>query len=228
MCAVAPVPLSNSGLSPRKIQIIPTMTRPNNNSGRAWPVAARTPARGQPPVDHRECASLTLRLTMGGRNDITWACHAPWDAATGRFISRRTVWLTGRYPGLGTQTVRFCLHDSGAQHRTKLVWARPHSPDANAKIVELTRVPGPSPTVPPTWQNQGNAPQSAHGFFALEPSNPHVASGGWIDFDHRYELEFAAPWCELEVFYDQYPVGTIAAQMDDNGPPPIPPVSMEN
>lgn len=165
---------------------------------------------------------------MGGRTDITWTCHAPWDGATGRFISRRSVWLTGRFAGAGGKTTRFCLHDTGAQHRTKLVWARPHSPDANARLVELTRIAGASPNLPARWENQGRLPQSANGFFAIEPSNPHLAAGGWIDFDHRYELEFTAPWCELEVFFHQYPVGTIAAQLEDGGGMPIPPGAMEN
>lgn len=203
------------------------MPRPNDNPGRAWPTPAQPPGRGQPPGNHRECASLSLRLTMGGRAGVTWNCHAPWDPATGRFISRRSVWLTGRYT-TGGQPGRFGLHDTGAQHRTKLLWARLNSPDANAKLVELTRVPGASPAQPPSWVDQGRAPQTANGFFAIEPSNPRIAGGGWLEFDHLYELDFNAPWCELEIFYDQYPVGTVAAQLDDGSPPPIPPCAMES
>ncbi len=207
------------------------MLRPDENpsSNRAWPTPARAPSRGQPPGQHRECSTLSIQLTMGGRAEIVWKCYAPWDPATNRFISRRSVWLVGRYVNTsGNRTVRYGLHDSGAQHRTKLVWARPSSPDANARIVELTRVPGSSPTVPPTWENQGRVPQSVNGFFAIEPSNPRMSAGGWIEFDHLYEIEFSAPWCELEVFYDQYPVGTIAAQAEDGGIQPIPPSAMEN
>lgn len=206
------------------------MLRPDENPApaRAWPTPARAPAPGQPPVQHRECSNLTLQLTMGGRAEIIWRCHAPWDPVTNRFISRRNVWLTGRYLSHGARTVRYGLHDSGTQHRTKLVWVRPHSPDASARLIELTRVPGSSPTVPPTWVDQGRTPHSANGFFAIEPSHARMSAGGWIDFDHLYELEFSAPWCELEVFYDMYPVGTIAAQLDDGSPPPIPPVSMES
>lgn len=172
---------------------------------------------------------MSIQLTMGGRAEIVWKCYAPWDPASGRFISRRSVWLVGRYANTGGgRTVRYGLHDSGAQHRTKLVWARVHSPDANARLIELTRVAGAAPTMPPSWVDQGRTPQSTNGFSAIEPSNPHMSAGGWLEFDHLYELEFSAPWCDLEVFYDQYPVGTIAAQLDDGGPPPIPPVSMES
>jgi hypothetical protein len=165
---------------------------------------------------------------MGGRADVTWTCHAPWDDASGRFVSRRNVWHVGRYVSPGGRTARFGLHDSGAQHRSKLVWVRLHSPDANAKLVALTRVAGASPALPPSWIDEGLAPHLVNGFFAIEPSNPRIAAGGWLDFDHLYELEFTGPSCELEVFYDQYPVGVVSAQIDDGGPPPIPPVSMEN
>lgn len=209
--------------------IIPTMLRPDDSSSsRAWPTATRAPSPGQPPSNHRECASLSLRLTMGGRSDIAWTCHAPWDPATGSFISRRNVWLVGRCASPGGGAARFGLHDIGAQHRTKLLWVRLQCPDADAKLIELTRVAGATPTLPPSWIDQGRAPQSVNGFFAIEPSHPRIAAGGWLDFDHLYELAFTAPWCDLEVFYDQYPVGTIAAQLNDGGPPPIPPISMEN
>ena len=202
----------------------PATSRPMPN----WPVNARPPSAGQLPGNHRDSASFTLNLSMAGRAGVTWKTHAPWDPASSRLISRRNVWIVGRYTHAGAGTIRFGLHDTGAQHRTKVVWARVHSPDAGARIAELTRVPNPSPTVPPTWVDQGNTPQSANGFFAIAPSRPQIAVGGWLDFDHLYELVFSAPWCELEVFYDQYPVGTITAQLNDGGPPPIPPVMMEN
>lgn len=174
-----------------------------------FPNEAQYQECGKPPLGYNRCSTHTLHVTMAGRENIVWECYTPEQNR--RPVSRRHVWQVGTIPGAG----KYDLHDVGAQHRVKFLWLRVCCDDANARVLELTAA-------------GSVVPKQANGFYLIRPSNPHKnPKTGLIEFDHLYQLEFAAAECRLEVFYDLYPPG-LKAQLEDGGPPPNPPVGMEN
>jgi hypothetical protein len=92
-------------------------------------------------------------------------------------------------------------------------------PNAHITLVENAGLLVPSPKPEPIAGHAGYAD-----FYEIRPAGVTKASGV-ASFDKRYRLTSDASSCVVEVFYDKHQPGSIVLQIEDGGPPAIPPPS---
>lgn len=177
-----------------------------------------------PVANYRLFSTLTMNGTMDQKDSVTWECWVQYDPKTGLPAFRRTAWLVGDFrdpAGAGNWPANpVDLHDMGAQHRDSIVYLRVVSADANAKVMKVEDNYG--AVQPPVEADKIQAGRFKD-FYVILPSHP-LKRGAGVRFDSRYLLQSNDRDTRLEVCYEAHPPGEVTAQVEDGGPPCIPPI----
>lgn len=197
-------------------------TNPASGSGALAPHPT-LPSPGQPPAGYVEFSTCTMNSLIEGSGSVTWTCWVRESDDQGRKRrARTTAWLVAQV-GSGGGALDVDLHAIGAQHRSHTVLVRTIPADATTQLfkTEENRVPIPPP-------NQKAMKAGPTGFYQIDPSDPQLsAKEAKVTFLNRYSLRSTGSKATIEVFFDKHPPGTFVRQLEDGGPPPIPPIGFE-
>lgn len=192
----------------------------------------RIPQPGTIDPDFELVARLDLCFThLGVRNAIEWECYAFFDRAGQTPRKRTSPWLVGHLRNPSAGYVLWDLHDIGAQNRRHVAYVRPVVHGASIfKIVQTHE----NHDEIPNWKECSSVGQSAPqdplaSFYEIQPSEPDLKKKDILK--RRYKILSNDRCLRLEVVIkDHLPNGRLieTAQLEDGGPPPVPPSAMEN
>lgn len=171
-----------------------------------------TASAGSRPSTYQKVSAMQVYDTMKGRKRIIdWTCYA--DYGTGNTpATRLTLWLEGDFK---SKADGVDLWDIGAQHRTHQLLVRlVPSGHHTATLTQVTDSLGQAVTVTPA--------QDANGFYLIEGSLPN----GGTSPVNSYVITTDDPTLHLDVqFVGHTPGSAGTKQIEDGGPPSIPPVN---
>jgi hypothetical protein len=186
-------------------------------------VASHKPALPLPTApSYQKVSVLEMLDTMKGRkNFITWTCYAKYNGTIP--AERRTVWLSGVLKDRPDATNGDALWDIGAQHRDHQIKLRILTANGDVApagvLLQKTDGSGATPATQPT--------PDKNDFYTIEPNGSDPAINQYLLMSDDNKLT-------LEAYYaDHPPAGGFlkifspksAKQIEDGGPPSIPPVN---
>lgn len=185
------------------------------------------PDSGKTPPGYVEFSTYKLERLIEGDALVTWHCWVHEVEHQGqKRKSRATPWLIAHIETRDGSPLDVDLHTIGAQHRSHVVLVRIVSGDPTAKIyrTEKGRVP-----VDRSAQVEATVSTSFGGkFYEIDYSDPLLGPDPEKPtFLNRYSLRSRHSKATIEVFFEKHPPGTFVRQIEDGGPPPIPPIGLE-
>lgn len=164
---------------------------------------------------------------MGGFKNLTWQSYLARDPRPqGKLKNRAHAWLHGSFTVATGSGLRISLHELGAQHRelTVLVRVTPKTPGKSAQLFLVEKNGFPvnipqSPIAPPPSDSP------LVGFYWIGASGPKQ-TGTITKFENSYALVLEDGEWELDVFYFDHLPGRGAQQLEDGGPPPTYPSTL--
>lgn len=201
---------------------MPNHAKPSWPNGRPNPVGIQTP--GTPPTNYSSNRSSHITSSMDSKASARWTTFIQHQ--TGLPLRRTTAWLSGVINSLSGNFNRLKLLAVGAQHRAENLYTRVVNPPAGFKLEEVKN----------EWDlATGQKNQQVITVLAPLASGPYagffeIKPGGSYDnmrYDYEYWLTAAATQVTLEACYENYPIGSNPAQVEDGGPPPGDPSDLE-
>lgn len=176
------------------------------------PGVIKTISVGSRPSSYQKVSAMQVYDTMKGRKRIIdWTCYVDFGGGNTP-ASRTSGWLEGDFK---SKADGVDLWDIGAQHRTHQLLVRlVPSGSHKAALTQVTDALG---------QPVNQAPlQDANGFYLVEGSLPN----GGTNLVNSYVISTDDPNLHLDVVYvGHIPGGVVTRQIEDGGPPSIPPVN---
>lgn len=163
------------------------------------------------PGTYQRVSALQVFDTMkGNKRVIDWTCYV--DFSGGKPASRTTAWLEADFQ---VSANGIDLWDVGAQHRTHQLWVRLVTNGGHtASLTQVTDSRGQPVNITP--------PMDANGFYLVEGALP---SSGKSPVN-SYVITTDDPKLHLDVQYVGHEAGTpTTKQIEDGGPPSVPPVN---